>query len=134
MTGLVIKLGPKERILINGAVVENGDKRSKLQIVTPDAHILRLKDALHPLEVNTPVRRVCYIMQLVLSGDAPQDTGKRQALKGIEQLNQAFSDTESRKILSVSTEQVNGGQYYQAMKSLRSLLSRESKIMGVSVK
>ncbi len=30
MSGLVLKLGPKERVLINGAVIENGDKRSRL--------------------------------------------------------------------------------------------------------
>ncbi|TNY46334.1 flagellar biosynthesis repressor FlbT, partial [Streptococcus pyogenes] len=26
MTGLVLKLAPKERVLVNGAVVENGDR------------------------------------------------------------------------------------------------------------
>ena len=33
MSGLVLKLGPHERVLINGAVVENGDKRSRLAII-----------------------------------------------------------------------------------------------------
>ena len=70
MSGLVLKLGPHERVLINGAVIENGDKRSRLAIMTPNAKILRLRDAIHPEEVNTPVRRVCYIAQLVLTGDA----------------------------------------------------------------
>ena len=58
MTGLVLKLGPHERILINGAVIENGDRRSRLNIVTPNSHILRLKEAILPKEVNTPVSRV----------------------------------------------------------------------------
>ena len=58
MAGLVLKLGPKERVLLNGAVIENGDKRCKFSIVSPDAKILRLKDALHPDEVKTPVARV----------------------------------------------------------------------------
>ena len=70
MSGLVLKLAPKERVLINGAVIENGEKRSRLSVMTPNANILRLRDAIHPDEVNTPVRRVCYIAQLVLSGDA----------------------------------------------------------------
>lgn len=35
MTGLVLKLAPKERVLINGAVIENGDRRSRLAIMTP---------------------------------------------------------------------------------------------------
>ncbi|MFP4044714.1 MAG: flagellar biosynthesis repressor FlbT, partial [Rhodosalinus sp.] len=42
MSGLVLKLGPRERVLINGAVIENGDRRSRLAIVTPGANILRL--------------------------------------------------------------------------------------------
>jgi flagellar protein FlbT len=58
MSGLVLKLGPRERVLINGAVIENGDRRARLSIVTPNASILRLRDAIHPEEVTTPVRRV----------------------------------------------------------------------------
>ena len=46
MSGLVLKLGPHERVLINGAVIENGDKRSRLAIMTPQANILRLRDAI----------------------------------------------------------------------------------------
>ena len=37
MSGLILKLSPKERILINGAVIENGDRRSRLAIMTPNA-------------------------------------------------------------------------------------------------
>ena len=57
MSGLVLKLGPKERVLVNGAVIENGDRRSRLSILTPNANILRLRDAIRPDEVTTPVRR-----------------------------------------------------------------------------
>ncbi|MCA3481930.1 MAG: flagellar biosynthesis repressor FlbT, partial [Rhodobacter sp.] len=91
MTGLVLKLAPKERVLINGAVIENGDRRSRLAIMTPNAHILRLRDAIHPEEVNTPVRRVCYVVQLVLSGDAVPSEARTQLLRGIEQLSQVLT-------------------------------------------
>lgn len=82
MSGLVLKLGPRERILINGAVIENGDRRSRLSIVTPKANILRLRDALHPDEASTPVRRICYSAQLILTGDAsPEETASTIAAK-----------------------------------------------------
>ena len=45
MSGLILKLSPKERLLINGAVVENGDRRARLSILTAGANILRLRDA-----------------------------------------------------------------------------------------
>ena len=130
MTGLVLKLGPHERVLINGAVIENGDRRSRLAIMTPGAHILRLRDAIHPEEVTTPVRRVCYIVQLVLSGDAVPDDTRLQLLRGIEQLSQVLTDHDSRALLSQATAAVLENQHYQALKALRSLLPREERLMA----
>jgi len=132
MSGLVLKLGPKERVLINGAVIENGDRRSRLAIVTPNANILRLKDAIHPEQVNTPVRRVCYIAQLVLSGDAEKDDARMQLLRGVEQLSQVLTDIDSRRQLAQATEAVMDGQYYQALKALRSLLPREERLLAAN--
>ncbi len=133
MSGLVLKLGPRERVLINGAVIENGERRSRLSIMTPNANILRLRDAIHPKEVNTPVRRVCYIAQLVLSGDADPGDAKLQLLRGIEQLSQVLTDADSRKLLTVATESVLDQQFYQAMKALRGLLPREERLMAASL-
>lgn len=130
MSGLVLKLGPSERVLINGAVILNGPRRSRLTIVTPNAHILRLRDALHPDDVTTPVRRVCYIAQLALSGDAPPDEARAQLLRGIEQLSQALRDGDSHARLSEATRAVAEGQFYQALKSLRALLPREARLLA----
>ena len=130
MTGLVLKLGPHERVLINGAVIENGDRRSRIAIMTPNAHILRLRDAIHPEEVNTPVRRVCYIAQLVLSGDASPEDARKQLLRGIEQLSQVLTDHDSRLQLAQASRAVLDGQTYQALKSLRELLPREERLFA----
>lgn len=130
MSGLVLKLGPSERVLINGAVVENGERRSRLTIMTPNANILRLRDAIHPDEVNTPVRRVCYIAQLVLSGDVTPEDAKLQLLRGIEQLSQVLMDHDSRKLLTRATETVLEKEFYQTLKSLRGLLPREERLMA----
>lgn len=132
MSGLVLKLGPKERVLINGAVIENGDRRSRLSIVTPNANILRLRDAIHPEEVNTPVRRVCYIAQLVLSGDADPKDAKIQLMRGVEQLSQVLTDADSRKVLNTATSDIQNKQYYQALKALRSLLPREERLLSAA--
>lgn len=130
MSGLVLKLGPHERVLINGAVIENGERRSRLAIMTPNAHILRLRDAIHPEEVNTPVRRVCYIAQLVLSGDADPKEAQLQLLRGIEQLSQVLTDPDSRLQLTTASKAVMDNQHYQALKALRSLLPREERLMA----
>jgi flagellar biosynthesis repressor protein FlbT len=132
MSGLVLKLGPHERVLINGAVVENGDKRSRLAIVTPNANILRLRDAIHPQEANTPVKRVCYIAQLVLTGDATAEDTRQQLLRGIEQLSQVLTDHDSRTQLNAATKAVLEDQHYQALKALRALLPREERLFAAA--
>ena len=130
MSGLVLKLGPKERVLINGAVIENGDRRSRISIVSPNANILRLRDAIHPEQANTPVRRVCYIAQLVLSGDTDPEEAKLQLLRGIEQLSRVLTDDDSLSRLDAATMSVADDQYYQALKNLRHLLPREERLLA----
>lgn len=130
MSGLVLKLGPHERIMINGVVMENGDRRTRLNVITPDAKVLRLRDAIHPEEATTPVKRVCYIAQLVLCGEADPEEARHQLLRGIEQLAQVFRDAESREFLDDATLSVTEGRFYQAMKALRGLLPRETRLLA----
>jgi flagellar protein FlbT len=130
MTGLILKLAPSERVLINGAVIENGDRRAKIAIRTPNAHILRLKDAIHPDRANTPVARVCYICQLILTGEADAAEGHQQLLLGIEQLSQVFSDRDSRMILGRATNDAIARSYYHVLKQLRELLPREARLFA----
>ncbi|WP_425040037.1 flagellar biosynthesis repressor FlbT [Primorskyibacter sp. S187A] len=132
MSGLVLKLSPKERVLINGAVLENGDRRSRISVVSPNAHILRLKDAIHPEDAKTPVRRVCYATQLILTGDANPKEAKHQLLRRIEELSRIFTDVDSRKTLTAATNALLAEQYYQCLKFLRLLIPREDRLLAVS--
>ena len=131
MSGLVLKLSPKERVLINGAVIENGDRRSRLAIMTPGANILRLRDAIHPEDAKTPVRRVCFAVQLVLSGDSKPDDVRLSILRQIEELSQVFTDPDSRKSLEDATSGIRDNQHYRTLKALRCLLPREERLMAV---
>jgi flagellar protein FlbT len=132
MSGLVLKLGPRERVLINGAVIENGDRRSRLAILSQDANILRLRDAIHPEDAKTPVRRVCYAAQLVLTGDSSPEDAKLPMLRRIEELSQVFTDLDSRRHLTEATRALVENQHYQCLKALRALLPREERLLAVS--
>lgn len=132
MPGLILKLGPGERVMVNGVVMENGPRRTRVNILTPQANVLRLRDAIHPHEVNTPVRRVCYIAQLLLAGEADAEAAPRQILIGIEQLSQVFADADSRTRLSEATDHTIAGRYYQALKTLRTLLPREDRLLEMA--
>ena len=125
MSGLVLKLAPNERLLINGAVIENGARRTRLSIKTAEVNILRLRDAIHPDEARTPVSRACYEAQLVLSGDRDADQG--QLFQHLEQLSRVF-DRDSRKLLADATESVLRRKFYPALKA--PVIFREARPIG----
>lgn len=130
MAGLVLKLAPGERILINGAVIENGERRTRISVQTAGTNILRLRDAIHPDDANTPVRRLCYEAQLILTGDRSQDDGKQILLRGLEQLTQVFEDRDSRRLLSDATSCIITDNFYGALRALRNLLPREARLLA----
>jgi flagellar protein FlbT len=132
MNGLVLKLAPGERVLVNGAVIENGERRTRLTLLTPNAYVLRLRDAIHPHEVNTPVKRVCYIAQLAVAGEAQPEEARRQLMSGIDQLAQVFDDPDSAEALDTAAGHVVGGRFYPALRALRTLLAREALLMAAA--
>lgn len=131
MSGLVLKLGPKERVLINGAVIENCDRRSKITILTSKANILRLKDAIHPDKADTPVRRACYLAQLLLSGEVePEPTWDR--LNGqVQVLGGIFMDKDSSRVLSKAKSAISDRNAYACLKLLRQILPLEAQLLAL---
>ncbi|MCF6329226.1 MAG: flagellar biosynthesis repressor FlbT [Henriciella sp.] len=69
MSGLILKLTAGERFVINGAVLENGDKPARIRITEDNVRVLRCRDALRPEEVDTPVKQVYFAIQLLITGD-----------------------------------------------------------------
>ncbi len=130
MAGLVLKLGPKERVLVNGAVLENGARRSRFSIVTPSANVLRLKDAIHPDAANTPLGRVCYQLQLILAGSSDPDLVSEQISGQITELARILTDSTSQDQLSIARNSVAQRKFYNALKSMKSLLPLEHELLS----
>ncbi len=73
MTGLVLKLKPNEKFLVNGVVMQNGPRGARIRIRTAGASVLRLRDALHPAAVSTSARRIYFFAQLAVAGSSTPD-------------------------------------------------------------
>ena len=86
MSGLILKLAAGEKVVINGALLENGDKPSSLRIADANARVLRCRDALKPEEVDTPVKQVYYAIQLLITGDLEDDRVLPALFREIEHL------------------------------------------------
>ena len=130
MVGLVLKLAPKERVLINGAVLENDVRRSRFSIVTPSANVLRLKDAIHPKNANTPVSRVCYQLQLILAGSTEADVAKLQVSMQVGELSRILTDSFCQKHVLGAHRAIQDGKFYSALKLLKALLPIERDLLA----
>ena len=63
---LKLSLKPGEKFVLNGAVVQNGDRRTVL-LLQNKASVLREKDIMQPEEVVTPARMIYFpIMMMYL--------------------------------------------------------------------
>jgi flagellar biosynthesis repressor protein FlbT len=129
MAGLRLKLRPHERVLINGAVIENGASQVELRVVSPDTRILRLRDALHPEAVHTPTERVCYIAQLLVAGEAGAEEAVPQFVRGVAALKQVFLDPGSQAVMDQALRFVHAGNYYKAMQCMRRILAYERLVL-----
>lgn len=130
MPGLILKLRAHEQILVNGVVMQNGDRNARLIIKTPGANILRLRDAIHPDEVDTPVKRVCYIAQLAVAGEVKPEQAVVQLGSGIAQLQDALSGFEGSEHLDEAIAQLRRRNFYGVLRALRRVLPIEALLLG----
>ncbi|MFK7945596.1 MAG: flagellar biosynthesis repressor FlbT [Paracoccaceae bacterium] len=129
MPGLILKLRAHEQILVNGVVMQNGDRNARLIIKTPDAKILRLRDAIHPDEATTPVKRVCYIAQLAVAGEVDIEEAKGQLTTGISQLGDALNGVDGSENLGEALTALRDDNFYSVLRSLRRLLPIEEALL-----
>ncbi len=99
MTGLVLKLKPNEKVLINGVLLQNGDRAARLRVRSSDVSILRARDAIKPEDANTPLKRVYYIAQLALAGEADADQAAGEILQGLSALKGVFPGSAGEDVL-----------------------------------
>lgn len=130
MPGLILKLRAHEQILVNGVVMQNGDRNARLIIKTPDAKILRLRDAIHPEDATTPVKRVCYIAQLAVAGETDLAEAKSQLSTGISQLGDALDGVEGSEHLGEALTALRDDNYYAVLRCLRRLLPIEEALLS----
>jgi len=130
MSGLVISLKPNEKFLVNGALLMNGPKRSQICLPDDDVYVLRVSDALHPNEVNSPVRRVYYAVQLILSGDNDAVKIEEDVRSGLLALEAVFEGTPLSETLEKAKIAFLKGHFYSVLNNLKSLFPIEDAMLN----
>ena len=128
MSGLVLTLAPGESFIVNGAVLENGDRPSRIRIKDTDARVLRCSDAIKPGDVDTPVKQVYFAIQLFITGDLDPAETMPAVLKECAALEDVFSSVNSA-LMPKLIDMLKRGNFYSALNHLKGIMTLERKLL-----
>nr|WP_070958615.1 flagellar biosynthesis repressor FlbT [Hyphomonas sp. Mor2] len=118
---LKLSLKPKEAVVVNGAVLRNGERRGTI-LLQNQARVLRQKDVLDPDATETPIEHLYFaIMQMYLTGET-EGALYDQAVTAIAAAMGETKDEEARGRLVEISAACAAGETYQALTRCRKLL------------
>jgi flagellar protein FlbT len=126
---LKLSLKPGERFVLNGAVVQNGDRRGIL-LLQNKASVLREKDIMQAEEVTTPARRI-YFPVMMMYLDEPG--AGRYYDEFVRRLSEFMGVIQNAEVLADCvnvSKHVLGREYYRALMLCRKLMDYEDERLG----
>ncbi|HXI88038.1 MAG TPA: flagellar biosynthesis repressor FlbT [Parvularculaceae bacterium] len=122
MSGLILRLRPHEELLINGALIQNGDRKTNLRVKSDGAAILRLRDAMRPEEATTPERRAYYVAQLAVAGQMEAEEAGAILTRALSQLAASYAGQSERQSIEKAIDELQAGRLYSVMRRLREII------------
>jgi flagellar protein FlbT len=124
---LKLSLKPGEKFVLNGAVVQNGDRRGVL-ILQNKASVLREKDIMQLEDVTTPAKRIYFpVMMMYLDETAAPKVYD----EFVTRLTEFMSATRNVEIMAEcvqTSKHVMSREYYKALMSARKIVDYEESL------
>jgi len=118
---LKLSLKPKEAVVVNGAVLRNGERRGTI-LLQNQARVLRQKDVLDPDETRSAEEHLYFaVMQMYLTGQTEGQLYDQTVMAIAAALNETKKEDVRAHIVEISTA-CAAGQTYQALSLCRKLL------------
>ena len=126
---LKLSLKPGERFVLNGAVVQNGDRRGVL-VLQNKASVLREKDIMQAEEVTTPTRRIYFpVMMMYLD----ESNAGRYYDEFVRRLTEFMGVIANPSVLAdcvAISKHCMDREYYKALMGCRKLMDYEDERLG----
>jgi flagellar protein FlbT len=124
---LKISLKPNERLIIDGAVITNGGKKTEF-IVENKVTILRQNNIMSAKSADTPCKKLYLSAQLIYI-----DRSQRSAHLALfnEQSEEILNAAPSmQKFIIPMLEKINNTEFYSALKIGRELIDYEAEVLS----
>ena len=126
---LKISLKPGEKFVLNGAVIENGDRRANL-VLQNKASVLREKDILQAADVDTPVKRIYFPIMMMYLSDKNDDRLYDEFVLRMNEFMGVVSAPELLALCVNVSRDVMAGEHYKALLGCRKLMTYEAERLG----
>ena len=127
---LKLSLKPGEKFVLNGAVVQNGDRRSVL-ILQNKASVLREKDIMQQDEADTPAKRIYFPIMLMYLDETGRDQAYSEFASRLAEFMGAVRDPATLAECIGISKEVIAGEYYRALMRCRKLIAYEAERLGL---
>ncbi|MBP5856100.1 flagellar biosynthesis repressor FlbT [Marivibrio halodurans] len=124
---LRIKLPAKERIIVNGAVIENAGDATTI-VLHNRADVLRRKEVMSEGEATTPARRVYYALQCAYMFDEERPRYAEHARQFLHQYIEAAPS--AAEIAARIEGMIDAGKLYNALRATQDLVDHETERMS----
>jgi flagellar protein FlbT len=123
---LKITLKPREKLIISGAVIQNGKNRSEF-IVENNVAVLREKDIMREEEATTYCSRIYFVIQLMYVDGRNLVEYHNTYWTLVRDLVNAVPSTLVH--IDGISEHLLKNEYYQALKSAKRLMEYEREVL-----
>lgn len=126
---LKLSLKPGERFVLNGAVVENGDRRTVL-VLQNKASVLREKDILQEEDVNTPARRIYFPVMMMYLDEAGSERYYDEFVRRLTEFMSVIANPQVLADCVGVSKHCMAREYYKALMLCRKLIEYEDERLG----
>jgi flagellar protein FlbT len=126
---LKLSLKPGEKFVLNGAVVQNGDRRSAL-LLQNKASVLREKDIMQAEDANTPSRRIYFPVMMMYLDQPNWESYQDEFVKRLSEFMGAVRNPDVLTDCVNASRCVMTREYYKALMLCRKLIEYEDERLG----
>ena len=123
---LKLWLKPGEKFVLNGAVVQNGDRRGVL-ILQNKASVLREKDIMQAEEANTPARRIYFPVMMMYLDEVNATRYYDEFARRLTEFMGAIGNPEILTDCVNVSKHAMAREYYKALMLCRKLIDYEDE-------
>ncbi|BEV12618.1 flagellar biosynthesis repressor FlbT [Asticcacaulis sp. DW145] len=126
---LKLSLKPGEKFVLNGAVVQNGDRRCSL-VLQNKASVLREKDIMQVSEVTSPSRHIYFPVMMMYLDEAGAEKYYDEFLTRMTEFMSVIANPTILAECVVISKSIMGREYYKALMGCRKLIEYEDERLG----